>query len=188
MKKCTHKQTHPTNELSSFCKFFVGVEKHYEYNNIPLWILSCTCTTRCECLIKLRPDVVYIPCDAYEQNGPLQWFGPNHPNHWIYLYAWQIPWPSHTNKRRQIQPISKHNRSTRLEHIRLLIIIAAWVRAAIHTKNIDLLENLHIPTPLFYFIFKWTSFTTKLWNISHTSYLIRENSTINKNQYSPPPK
>ena len=71
MKKCTHKQTHPTYVLSRFCKFFVGVEKHYKYNIIPPWILSCTCTTRCKCLTKLRSDIVYIQGDAYEQNGSL---------------------------------------------------------------------------------------------------------------------
>jgi hypothetical protein len=43
--------------------------------------------------------------------------------------------------------------------IKPLIVITARVRRAIHTKGIEILENLHI---------------------SHTSYLIRENLTLNK--------
>ena len=39
-------------------------------NTIPPWILSCICnSTRCECLAKLRPNIIYIQGVAYEQNG-----------------------------------------------------------------------------------------------------------------------
>jgi hypothetical protein len=45
---------------------------NHQDNTILPWILSCTCnTTRCECLAKLRPDIIYTQGVAYEQNGPL---------------------------------------------------------------------------------------------------------------------
>ena len=45
---------------------------NHQDNTILPWILSCTCnTTQCECLTKLRPNIVYIQGVAYEQNGPL---------------------------------------------------------------------------------------------------------------------
>ena len=45
---------------------------NHQKNTIMPWILSCTRnTTRCECLAKLRPDLVYIHGAAFEQNGPL---------------------------------------------------------------------------------------------------------------------
>jgi hypothetical protein len=45
---------------------------NHQDNTIMPWILSCTCnTTQCECLAKLRPDIIYIQGVAYEQNGPL---------------------------------------------------------------------------------------------------------------------
>ena len=41
-------------------------------NTIPPWILRCTCNnTRCECLAKLRPDIIYIHGATYKQNNPL---------------------------------------------------------------------------------------------------------------------
>ena len=44
---------------------------NHQDNTIPPWILSCTCnTTRCECLTKLRLDIIYIQGATYEQNGP----------------------------------------------------------------------------------------------------------------------
>ena len=45
---------------------------NYQNNTIPPWLLSCTCNTaQCECLAKLRPEIVYIQDATYEQNGPL---------------------------------------------------------------------------------------------------------------------
>ena len=45
---------------------------NHQDNTIPPWILCYTCiTTWCECLAKLRLDIVYRQGVAYEQNGPL---------------------------------------------------------------------------------------------------------------------
>jgi hypothetical protein len=91
---------------------------NHQDNTIPPWILSCTCnTTQCDCLANLRPDIVYIQGVAYEQNGPLI---PT-PDPTIQTIEFTFTHdrflePSHTNKRRQIQPISRRNKSTRLEY------------------------------------------------------------------------
>ena len=91
---------------------------NHQDNTILLWILSYTCnTTWCECLAKLRLDIIYIQGDAYEQNGPLI---PT-PDLTIQTIEFTCTYdrflePSHTNKRRQIQPVSRRNKSTRLEY------------------------------------------------------------------------
>ena len=90
----------------------------HQKNTITPWILSCTRnTTRCECLAKLRPDLVYIQWRCiWTKWSTNTHTGPNHPNHSIHLYAWEISWPIHTNKRNQIQPVRRCNKSTRLEY------------------------------------------------------------------------
>ena len=46
---------------------------NHQDNTIRQWILRCTCsTTQCECLAKLRLDIIYIQGVAYEQKGPLK--------------------------------------------------------------------------------------------------------------------
>jgi hypothetical protein len=122
---------------------------NHQNNTIPPRILSCTCNnTRCECLTKLRPGVIYIQGDAYEQNGPVI--------HALVLTI-QIIEFTFTHDRFFDQAIQtkedKYNpliNAIRAQswNIRPLIVITTWVRGTIHTRSIKLLENLHILTSL----------------------------------------
>jgi hypothetical protein len=119
---------------------------NHQDNTIPPWILSCTCiSTQCECLAKLRPNIVYIQGIAYEQNGRLL------PTLDITI---QIIEFTFTHDRFLDQAIQtkedKYNLlvdtiRTQGWNIKPLIVITAWVREAIHTRSIKVLEN---PTSL----------------------------------------
>ena len=109
--------------------------------------LHCN-TTQCECLAKLRPDIVYIQGVAYEQNGPLI---PT-PDLIIRIIGSTFThdrFLDHTVQTKEdkynllINAIRKHD-----WNIRPLIVITVGGRGAIHTRSIELLKNLHIPTSL----------------------------------------
>ena len=119
-----HHFSHAVEENSNVCTRHVTLisignqHSNHQDNTILPWTLSCTCSiTHCECLAKLRLDIVYIQGVACEQNGPLI---PT-PNLTIQIIIFTFTHgrfldQSHTNKRRQMQPISRCNESTRLEY------------------------------------------------------------------------
>ena len=113
------------------------------------WILSCTCNfTQCECLTKLRPDIVYLPSVAYEQNGPLI------PTLDLTIHIIEFTFTHNKFFDQGIQ--TKENKFNPLKHairaqgwnIRPFIVIIVGVWGAIHTRSIEFLENLCIPTSL----------------------------------------
>ena len=120
---------------------------NHQDNTIMLWTLSYTCnTTWCECLAKLRLDIIYIQGVAYEQNGSLI----STPNLTVQIIEFTFTHDRFFDQAIQTKE-DKYNMlvdTIRAQgcNIRPLIVITAWVRGAIHTRSIELLENLHILT------------------------------------------
>ena len=105
--------------------------------------LSCTCSsTQYEYLAKLKPDIVYI------QNGPLI---PT-PDLTIQIVDFTFMHDRFLDQAIQTKE-DKYNPlvdTIRAQgwNITPLIVITAGVRGAVHTRSIELFENLHIPTSL----------------------------------------
>jgi hypothetical protein len=82
-------------------------EDHPRENIISLWILECSClATKCTCITKVSPYIMYIQCTSQEQSNPII---PSpkysHPNNRIYIHTWQIYIPSHSNERDKNNPL-----------------------------------------------------------------------------------
>ena len=122
---------------------------NHQDNTILPWILSYTCnTTQCECLAKLRPYTVYIQGVAYEKNGPLI------PTLDLTIQMIEFIF---THYRFLVQAIQTQEDKYKPlvdairaqgKNISALIVITAGGTGAIHTRRIEFLENLHIPTSL----------------------------------------